>query len=221
MGGGWAKREELRINRVLANRLQGYSVAVDVQHLYRTGRHARDRGSVFTLPDGSRVAEGELSTRYAQGLVQWLKLRGARVLANDPRHGFLVGPYSQRHESVVAWGADAYLACHVNAGGGAYGAVEYVSDSGVSAVLANTVAHQLEEAALLDKVKTVPLAPGDRGFVCVGRLGAVPGVILEPFFGDYPGHRDFFPAPALTRLGETIGEGVARFLERRRAVVPA
>ena len=88
-----------RLNPLIHARLAGCRVAVDVQHLYRDGKHAGDRGAIFTLEGGARIAEVQATVLYAQALVEWLRSRGAEVLTNDPVHGIMVGPYSRRTAS--------------------------------------------------------------------------------------------------------------------------
>lgn len=114
---------------ILRTRLSGLRVAVDVQHLFRPSK-PKDQGAVFALGDGTHRTEGAISLHYAQHLVEWLRSRGAEVFTNDPNCADPVmvaewsGPYSRRQWQANAIGVHAYLACHVNAGGGSYGAVE-------------------------------------------------------------------------------------------------
>jgi N-acetylmuramoyl-L-alanine amidase len=201
--------------RVLATRLSGLRLAVDVQHLYKPAPHDRDRGAVFTLPGGLTVAEAQLATLYAQALIMWLHARGAMVLANAPAVGQLMGSYNHRNLEAFKWGAHAYLACHVNAGGGGYALSEYVAGTSGGA-LAMAINHSLaDNLAEITSAQSGPLTSVQRGFVCIGEFDrSRPAVILEPFFGDNPRHQALIPASRLAQVGEAIGEGVAAWWER-------
>ncbi len=197
---------------MLESRLAGLTVAVDVQHLYRPS-HPGDQGSVYTDAAGFHVTEAHLATVYALGLAQWFQFRGARVLTNSPARAVLVGDYWTRNAQAAAYGASVYLACHVNAGGGRYGAVEYMKDTPGGA-LALAIGATLPRAVPeILGCKAIALARGDRGAVCIEgflpRCGAA--VILEPFFGDTPAHRPLWASPQLAVIAAAIGDGVARW----------
>lgn len=196
--------------RVLATRLEGLRVVVDVQHLHRDGRHAGDRGAVFVLANKTKVTEAAAATMYAGALVSWLQERGATVLTNSPTRGILTGPYSRRNAAANVFQASCYLACHVNAGGGSYFAGEYMVGTNAQP-LADTVGQLvLERFPMVQAKKAVPLVQGQRGAVCIqGVDRSRPAVILEPFFGDNPRHWPMLAGPQLKALGEAIGAGVA------------
>jgi hypothetical protein len=209
---------------ILATRLSQLRVVVDVQHLYRT---PLDRGALYTLPNGTHMHETDATLRYAAALTAWFRARGAAVLTNNdtfvPGIGWfrLVGPYSRRHLDALSWRAHAYIACHLNAGGGNYAAMEYLTPS--SAGLALSMVMQLRG----DFPVTIPrgvaraLVPGDRGGVCVEGMGHLPTVICEPFFGDNVLQQGLFNPPELQAVGESIGEGIARWWEARGAITVA
>lgn len=191
------------------------AIAVDVQHLYRTGPLANDRGARFTLADGRTIYEADAVTTYAQALTEWLRKWGATVLVNDVTRGRLVGPYSRRNREATLSRVDAYLACHLNAGRGEYALCEYM------ATVPDATATQAQ--ALADWILTgginAPeirgrqvrrLAEGDRGAICIKNVGPfIPALILEPFFGDQPRHQPLFETSRLQLLGKEIGQGVA------------
>ena len=201
----------------LRTRLVGLRVAVDVQHLYREGQHAGDHGSTFTLEGGGKIAEAQAAVAYAQALVAWLRARGAAVLTNEPAAGILTGPYSRRNAAALSWGAGAYLACHVNAGGGGYALAEYpLACEGQ--VLGDLIGAELVKRFREIRAHTTrALSPGARGDVCIeGCSKDAPAIVLEPFFGDTPAMQPLFAAGRLTELGEAIGEAVASWWEKRR-----
>ncbi len=183
------------------------------------GRHAQDRGTIYALANGTHIAEADAATLYAAGLVAWLKARGASVLTNDLLSGALIGPYSRRNLIACQWGADCYLACHLNAGGGSYAAIEYMAGT-PSGVLASSIgSHIINDFPLIGRSRSVDLIRGQRGAVCIeGVVGNRAAVILEPFFGDTVAVQEMFQPQKLHQLGETIGEGIAQWWERRAIV---
>jgi len=200
--------------------VSGLRVVVDVQHLYKTDR-PNDRGAVYTLANGLKVTEASAALLYAQSLCQYLEAQGAAVLTNDPAHGIMVGFYSQRNRAAGAWGATAYIACHVNAGLGQYAAVEYMSTT-VGSDLAGAIAPQLKAAfpTTLSAAKLVALSSGQRGASCIERVPSpCAAVLVEPFFGDTPRHQHLLEAPNLKRVGEAIGLGVMEWWKARRVVI--
>lgn len=195
--------------------LEGLRAVVDVQHLYRPSK-PMDRGAVFTLMDGTKTTEASAVLIYAAALRAWLEARGARVMTNDPARGVLVGPYSRRHRAADAWDAHAYLACHLNAGGGSYCLMEHMSMA-QGRVLAEAIGPKVVEAfPQISATQTRSLTDGDRGAVCIREVpGRIAAVICEPFFGDTKTHQSILAAPELSRLGEAIGAGVMEWWRAR------
>lgn len=189
--------------------LKALRAVVDVQHLYRFN-HPLDRGTEFVLANGTHTTEASAAVLYAASLVAWLRTAGATVLTNDPMRQVLVGPYSRRNLSALDFGADAYLACHVNAGGGDYGLMEYMSTT-TGRALADAIGPRLTAAfPPIRSVTTRALSTTDRGAVCIRLVpGGCATIICEPFFGDTPAHQGLFAAPELARLGATLGQGIA------------
>lgn len=200
---------------LLAKRLAGLHVAVDVQHIYRPAKPA-DRGAVFTMQTGHKVTEAELATGYAQGLTMWLRARGAAVLTNDPAAGVLVGPYSSRNLEAAKASCDLYLACHINAGRGAYAAVEYMAASS-SRPAADAIGLALvQDIPEIRHYNPVQLIQGQRGAVCVERFTGGPALLLEPFFGDSQLGEALMSPARLKAVGEAIGKGIAVWWLTRR-----
>jgi len=200
---------------LLARRLAGLHVAVDVQHAYRPAKPA-DRGAVFVLSTGHKITEAEIATGYAQGLAAWLTARGAAVLTNNPATATLVGPYSRRNLEASRSSCDIYLACHVNAGGGDYAALEYMSTS-ASRPAADAIGLALvQDVPEIRRSRVVQLAHGQRGAVCIERFTGGPAVLLEPFFGDYHPAQALVSPARLKAVGEAIGKGIATWWLAKR-----
>jgi N-acetylmuramoyl-L-alanine amidase len=198
--------------------LTGFKVVVDVQHLYREGPHAGDRGAVFALRGGGTVTEGECAIHYAQAAVSALRDRGATVHTNNVSAHVLVGPYSRRQSQAMVMGADLYLACHVNAGGGAYAAVEYLDRPECSDVAKAVLSELKGSIPELVLTRTTVLAPGARGAVCLQGFTSGPAVLLEPFFGDWAGHRRLVGLSGLAEVGAAIARGCGAWWAQRRPV---
>jgi N-acetylmuramoyl-L-alanine amidase len=194
--------------------LTGLRVALDVQHIYRTGIYANDRGCRFKLAGGLTVWESQAATAYAAAAAAWLRARGADVVTNDPAHQVLIGPYSRRNLYASARGVAAYLACHVNAGGGSYCSMgTFGLARAGTLLLATEIAGAVRDAIPALAGSTFPLLKrGDRGAVCIERTyPAVATVLCEPVFGDNPRLQDALTGPGAVRLGEAIASGVAEW----------
>lgn len=191
------------------------TVAIDVQHLYRTGLHARDRGTRFRLQDGRTIYEADAVVSYAQALGLWLTEAGATVITNDPVRGRMVGPYSRRQREARTRGCELYLACHLNAGGGNYSRVEMMSGlpaqtQAQALACGRWIQGSLAYLTELRTQQTAFLRHGDRGAVCIEGCGlALPALLLEPFFGDTPRHQALLSSERLAVVGQLIGHGVA------------
>jgi hypothetical protein len=201
-----------RLRDTTATMLQGFRAVVDVQHLYRP-QHPGDMGAVFTLADHTHTTEGRAAVLYGASIVAWLRARGAEVLTNDSTRGILIGPYSVRNRAAGVFRAHAYLACHVNAGGGNYSRMAFMSMS-LGARLAPYIGRELKAAfPMIVKANAWALGSSDRGAVCIERVPTTTAAVLcEPFFGDTPAHQPMLAAPALWQLGAAIAAGVAAWV---------
>lgn len=203
----------------MAMMLTGLKAVVDVQHIYRTGIHRWDRGTVFRLKTGGKVWEADGALHYAQTLASQLRQWGATVWSNEPKTGILVGPYSRRQESATALGANLYLACHLNAGNGSYAVVEYV-DGGLGAAVGRAITDELTHSLPeITAGKVVVLYPGDRGVACVRGFTAGPAVILEPLFGDHETHQALLSMAGLELVGMALARAIATWWRQSRPVV--
>lgn len=201
------------VPKILATRLAGLRVAVDVQHLYRKS-HPRDRGACFTLAGGFKVDEAEAATRYALALTAWLAARGADVLTNASPA--LRGEYPERNEVAKHWGAHVYLACHLNAGRGSYARLEYIAGAAAVPLAQAIEAELVADFPEILSANLVALSPGQRGAVCIEEFRRDrPALILEPFFGDNPRMQGLMTTARLLAIGEAIGAGVAKWWEQR------
>jgi N-acetylmuramoyl-L-alanine amidase len=186
--------------------LEGLRVVVDVQHLYRAN-HPNDRGARFLLDNGTHVWEADAALIYADAIGDWLEARGVPVLRNDPTRGILTGFYSARNRAAEAWQATAYLACHLNAGMGAYALLEVME--GRDGILARSIGERLVTIPEIQRFERRWLRERDRGSVCIRFVKpTIPTVLCEPFFGDQRAHQPLLAVHRLRQVGEAIAQGV-------------
>jgi hypothetical protein len=196
-------------------RLSGLRVALDVQHLWKPPPRHLDRGAVFQLGGGAHVAEADAALVYAAAAARWLREHGADVLENQPTTGIMVGRYPERNRAAAGWGTHCYLACHLNAGGGHYGAFEHLSAT-PGDVLAVLLCRAMAAVPEAGPAREVVLHSADRGAICIEACGQLPAVICEPFFGDNPPSQPLLTLGGLVRVGEAIAAGVAAWWETNR-----
>ena len=132
-------------------------------------------------------------------------------------------------------GLVGYLAAHTNAGAGAYGLVRPDHRSPGGGRLALAIARGLSALPELSRCRVDPLYPSiatahgagrkphiradgsedwgwhTRGWICISGIYDGPanlsGVIVEPGFGDSPGHRSLWTPAGLVRVGRAIVDG--------------
>ncbi len=205
----WRNRARKQVANGGLGYLSGMKVAVDVQHLYRPN-HPSDHGSVYTLATGLTVTEAHCTTIYAAAIHEFLASWGAEVLVNDPASGALIGYYSERNRADSLWGADLYLACHLNAGRGTYAAIEIMAAHRDDRLCEYIGGERTAAAPEIAESRPVMLGHGDRGAVCIEAC-ACPAAIVEPFFGDNPKQQGLMSGSALAGIGRAIGRGVGNW----------
>jgi hypothetical protein len=211
---------------------------LDVQH---TGRASRpgDMGAAYDLDsDGVAGEQGEREVDLVRGYVAAAQERATEL--GWTVHVLDTGEYSERHQRAaeLARGSTkaAYFACHVNAGKGSYALVrpDYRSTGG--AILGGAVASALsmlrpeitrarveplypDAYAALTRGRAVDTAAGaawwTRGWSCIAGIYAGPatlsGVLVEPGFIDWSGHRALWTPEGLVRVGRALVDGVRRW----------
>lgn len=153
------------------------------------GKPTRDAGAVGVLGE-----ERLLVLRYAVPMALALEAFGWETFITA------AGTYIERQAEANRLGVDLFLAPHVNAGGGNYGAVLFDDRSKVGPHLAQAIAGELGSMWPFPH-KTWGVGPGDRGFGILDRTKAV-ALILEPFFTDTKSHVSWAQDLGLEALGE-------------------
>tara|TARA_R110000824_G_scaffold151833_2_gene322868 strand:+ start:94 stop:678 length:585 start_codon:yes stop_codon:yes gene_type:complete len=136
------------------------------------------------------------------------------------------GAYSRRHQRANSFfaassGAALYLAGHVNAGGGSYGAVFHDHRSSMGSVAATFIAESLQGVKGLKKTKVIESKPGDwteHAFNTTSGIwkGKGAGVCLEPFFLDCKKHKHLMTDEGLESVGHAIALGVDLWVRKLR-----
>lgn len=191
-------------------------VLLDRQH---TGKPSllRDLGAGGDLDHDGRVSleeqEAILTAQYALGAELRLRELGHDVIPISD------GSYAARHARACDYartydGRAYYVACHLNAGGGAYGACLYDARSRWGAGLAQAVAARLE-AACPELVAVHAIGArsyGDwmRAYATIAGVfeGRPVGLCYEPCFIDGPHAADLLSSAGLRRLGDALADGI-------------
>lgn len=185
-------------------------IALDVQHAGKPD-HPGDRGAHWLGVD-----EVDVTRAYAAEIDRELRRLGHTV------HWLGCGTYPSRWALSDSYGADVYLACHLDSGlagrAGDRGLVLHDHRSTRGAALAGIVAPDLTKA-LGWPVKPSPCRPDDDGeprdedysepFACIRGVKAV-ALVLEPGFIDGAKGAQLWTDPALRhRTCVVIGQAVA------------
>ena len=200
-------------------------VIFDRQHYGKPGSASGDRGAGVDLDGDGQVESAEqeanLTPLYIDPAREILTQLGHTVYLLDS------GWYSQRHEQAVSIARDhlgervAYLACHINAGGGDYAVTLHDSRSSGGAALAGSIADAIAADADLsclgrslarsasatnewsnayNTVKGIYLGPAN-----------ISGACLEPYFLDQAAHRWLTTPEGGAALAGAIVDGVIRW----------
>lgn len=217
-------------------------VILDLQHRGKPGKN--DLGASHDLNgDGviqAHEREANLTPIYAAAARMVLERAGCEVEILQR------GAYSTRHKRAAelaseARGLVAYVACHLNKGGGDYGLVCYDFRSGNGGTLATEIARMMRKrfAGEVRRVLTGAAAPEHRPAGIAGRRwdllpkfdgavmwprpfatirgiyagpGNLSGVCFEPLFMDT--HSDLCNEAGLERIGEALAAGLLAYFNK-------
>ena len=191
-------------------------VILDWQHQGKPPQKHRDRGASCEI-DGVRVHETDLTRGYIDAAAKALRDAGHSV------HILEQGWYAERHAAACALSLElerpgAYVACHINAGGGSYAATYYDQRSKGGERLAGCIASALgERLPEVTKSKARSCGPEKSGRAWGVFRGIWPGpmwlsgVCFEPAFIDCEEHWPLFTSEGLERIGQALAVGVMRW----------
>jgi N-acetylmuramoyl-L-alanine amidase len=132
------------------------------------------------------------------------------------------GWYKDRHQRVnqYARGHDksVYVSCHINAGGGDYGATFYDHRSTNGQRLATHINGRLHQWCdpLHNKTKQIAARPDDwtsNAFNTIKRVSSPVAVCFEPFFIDCENHKSLTSLSGLELVGTALAVGIKSYLE--------
>ena len=195
----------------------GCIVYLDRQHSGKPGRKAKERGAGPDL-DGDGVVcveerEAMLTARYLLACESALIEMGHTVIPIGD------GWYSDRHRRVNAYAGtfpagtpQVYVAGHLNAGGGDYGAVFYDHRSRSGPELAARIAKQLRMVAPeINGVKCIEAKPDNwtrNAYATIGGVMQPVAICYEPCFMDRDSHADLLTREGLSAIGRSLAAGI-------------
>lgn len=129
------------------------------------------------------------------------------------------GTYSARHQRCNSYQSEdepaVYVAAHLNAGGGSYGAMFWDARSSSGAALASAICDKMRaNLPELSSCKSIPAqAEGwtKNAFYCIRGVRAV-AVCAEPAFIDSPAHKPLFSKSGMRRIGDALADGIHTYL---------
>lgn len=190
------------------------TIYIDVQHMGDPDKKGR-MGAAF----GDKISETEafFTSLYAFWMGMRLRELGHEVINISD------GTYSARHERVNEYDkrntggeTSVYIACHLNAGGGAYSAMFYYDGSTKGSSLANAINAKIKEKTDITSVKSIPANIHDwtkNAHYCIKSIGRPIAICAEPLFLDNPSHQKLLNVDGMYGLGIAMADGIHEFLE--------
>lgn len=193
-------------------------VILDRQHAGKPGKD--DRGASVEL-DGRTVYEVDLTRAYIEAATALLMSEGHAVYVLED------GWYSARHARACEIAREnpaqlcAYVACHINAGGGSYGLVLHDARSRGGHALAEAVADALgTDNAALDRTLVGAAdheGPWARAMTTIKGIysgpGNLSGICFEPFFIDNDRNQALMTDAGLRAVGNALAVGCMQWGE--------
>lgn len=143
-----------------------------------------------------------------------LRAKGVKVMPISD------GSYPERHARANEYaarygGACVYLALHLNAGGGNYGAMFYDHRSAAGGDLADYIAAEMErDLDEIDVVKKIPCSPSDwtkNAYYTIKDVGRPVALCSEPLFIDNTEHQKLLSEGGIGRLAEAMVNGILKW----------
>lgn len=192
-------------------------VILDRQHSGQINR-LDSLGAVADL-DGS----GEASIHEAEAFwTGYLSMSIELNLRQNDIHVIPIsdGSYPERHSRVNEYAARysgpvVYIALHLNAGGGDYGAMFYDHRSGAGADLSDHIAEAMEaNLPEIRTVKKIPCSPADwtkNAYYTIKGVGRPVAICSEPLFIDCEQHQQLLTQDGIQRLGFAMAQGIKKW----------
>lgn len=185
-------------------------IFLDRQHLGKPNRW-NDEGA-----KNSEVTETYLTSQYIFHAENHLRMQGFDVCVLTD------GWYKDRHRRVNDYCANVsgkcvYVACHINAGGGDYGASFYDHRSESGKRLAHSInLRLLNHCPELRTAKNIAATPEDwtkNAYNTIKGVGKPVAICFEPLFIDCAAHEPLTTPEGIRRVGVALAEGIQYHLE--------
>ena len=184
-------------------------IYIDVQHIGKPNR-PRDMGA--SKGDALEDTEAYWTSLYAFYMEMRLRDLGYAVFRLSD------GTYRSRHERVNLYedtiaddGQSVYVACHINAGEGSYGAMFYDYRSSNGARLADAIAQTLQTLPRLGTVRKIPADPNNwtrNAYHTIKGVQRPVAICAEPFFIDNELHQEYMSYDMIKLIGREMANGI-------------
>lgn len=189
-------------------------VFIDRQHAGKPSR-VDDRGASFDINQDGQISNDEKEAHWTGYLALILEQRlmdlGHQVIPLSD------GTYTERHIRVNDYSSRfdckmVYLAMHLNAGGGDYGAFFYHHQSTHGKELAAAMASSLGQIIHVKKQKAIACKPEDwtkNAWHTIKNVGKPVAICCEPFFMDT--HNDLLTPFGMSQVAIGMVQGIERW----------
>lgn len=189
-------------------------VFIDRQHAGKPNKLA-DRGAVVDI-DGDATPEREaiITGQISIELEKVLLLLGVDVVPISD------GTYSERHTRVNKYAAmypnrkTVYLALHLNAGGGAYGAYFFHHASTRGKRLAQMLCDAMVTAGIVENAKAIGAHPDNwtkNAYYTIKGVGRPVAICCEPLFMDQSMHAKHLTYEGIQGLAMCVANAIVKW----------
>lgn len=193
-------------------------VFIDRQHSGKPDK-INDRGASRDLNGDGEITSDELEAIWTARIAMELEIKlldmGINVMPISD------GRYSERHERVNKYadmhpGPWVYLAMHLNAGGGNYGAFFYDHRSSNGQQLATIMATQLnEDVEEIEKAKAIEARKDNwtkNAYYTIRSVGRPVAICVEPFFMDT--HQSLLSMKGVFKVASSMAIALRKWRDR-------
>lgn len=189
-------------------------VFIDRQHAGKPNKLA-DRGAAVDIdgdatPEREAIITGQISIELEKVLI----LLGVDVVPISD------GTYSERHTRVNKYAAmypnrtTVYLAMHLNAGMGMYGAFFYHHASTQGHELAQHLCDGMMKAGIVDQAKSIAANPSNwtkNAYHTIKGVGRPVAICCEPLFMDQPAHTKHLTYEGIQGLAMCMANAIVKW----------
>ena len=193
-------------------------VFIDRQHAGKPNK-INDRGASRDINGDGEITSDELEAIWTARISMELEIKlldmGINVMPISD------GRYSERHERVNKYadmhpGPWVYLAMHLNAGGGDYGAFFYDHRSSNGQQLATIMATQLNgDVEEIEKAKAIEARKDNwtkNAFYTIRSVGRPVAICIEPFFMDT--HQSLLSMQGVFKVASSMAIALRKWRDR-------